>query len=55
MELKLNKKKLKNLSKDKKALPVTITPKVNGAGADAGCGDASSKNRHCGRNGWWEA
>ncbi len=31
MKLKLNKKKLKNLSKDNKALPMDMTPEVAGA------------------------
>ncbi|WDE12124.1 hypothetical protein [Thalassomonas haliotis] len=30
MKLKLNKKKLKNLSDDKKALPENMTPQVGG-------------------------
>ncbi len=30
MKLKLNKKKLKNLSKDNKALPLDMTPQVGG-------------------------
>lgn len=30
MRLKLNKKKLKNLSNDKKSLPIDITPKIGG-------------------------
>lgn len=30
MKLKLNKKKLKNLSKDNKALPEVLTPQVGG-------------------------
>lgn len=30
MKLKLNKKKLKNLTKDTKALPVDMTPQVAG-------------------------
>jgi len=30
MKLKLHKKKLKNLSNDKKSLPVDITPKIGG-------------------------
>ncbi|WDE02111.1 MULTISPECIES: hypothetical protein [Thalassomonas] len=30
MKLKLNKKKLKNLSKDKKSLPAEMTPQVAG-------------------------
>jgi len=32
MKLKLNKKKLKNLSRDSKALPSELTPQVGGAG-----------------------
>ncbi|WDE03213.1 hypothetical protein SG34_017610 [Thalassomonas viridans] len=32
MKLKLNKKKLKNLSRDNKALPAAMTPQVGGAG-----------------------
>ncbi|SFD48722.1 hypothetical protein [Pseudoalteromonas denitrificans] len=31
MKLKLNKKKLKNLSNDNKALPMNMTPKIGGA------------------------
>lgn len=31
MKLKLNKKQLKNLSKDKVALPAVMTPQVGGA------------------------
>ena len=34
MELKLNKKRLKNLSTDDKALPVEITPQIGGGRAD---------------------
>jgi len=30
MKLKLNKKKIKNLSKDNKALPVDMTPQIGG-------------------------
>lgn len=30
MKLQLNKKKLKNLSKDNKALPMDVTPQVGG-------------------------
>jgi len=37
MKLKLNKKKLKNLSKDNKALPANMTPQVGG-GCRAGGG-----------------
>jgi len=32
MKLNLNKKKLKNLSKDNKALPGDMTPQIGGAG-----------------------
>ncbi|WP_170940796.1 hypothetical protein [Pseudoalteromonas sp. NBT06-2] len=32
MKLKLNKKKLKNLSKDNKTLPANMTPKIAGGG-----------------------
>ncbi|SFC92012.1 hypothetical protein [Pseudoalteromonas denitrificans] len=32
MKLKLNKKKLKNLSKDQKSLPADMTPQVAGGG-----------------------
>jgi len=34
MKLKLNKKKLKNLSKDKNALPAEMTPQIGGAKAN---------------------
>ncbi len=34
MKLKLNKKKLKNLSKDNKALPLDMTPQIGGASPD---------------------
>jgi len=37
MELKLNKKKLKNLSRDHLALPANLTPQVGG-GAEQGDG-----------------
>ena len=33
MKLKLNKKKLKNLSRDNKALPAAMTPQIAGAGS----------------------
>ena len=36
MKLKLNKKKLKNLSKDKNALPADMTAKIGGGMIDAG-------------------
>ncbi|WP_171041697.1 hypothetical protein [Pseudoalteromonas phenolica] len=32
MKLKLNKKKMKSLSKDNKAIPAAMTPQVAGAG-----------------------
>jgi hypothetical protein len=32
MKLKLNKKKLKNLSKDRKSLPAEMTPQIAGGG-----------------------
>lgn len=35
MKLKLNKKKIKNLSKDTKAIPVELTPQVAGGYMDA--------------------
>ncbi|SFD71559.1 hypothetical protein [Pseudoalteromonas denitrificans] len=42
MKLKLNKKKLKNLSNDNKTLPAEMTPNVAGAGRPTrtcnGCG-----------------
>lgn len=41
MKLKLNKKKLKNLSKDNKALPENMTPKVAG-----GIGDLVPTDRY---------
>jgi hypothetical protein len=36
MKLKLNKKKLKNLSNDVKVLPANLTPNIAGGGLDAG-------------------
>lgn len=36
MKLKLNKKQLKNLSKDNKALPVAMTPQIGGGKIGAG-------------------
>jgi len=32
MKLKLNKKKIKNLSKDRKSLPAEMTPQIAGGG-----------------------
>ncbi|WDE02747.1 MULTISPECIES: hypothetical protein [Thalassomonas] len=43
MKLKLNKKKLKNLSKDKKSLPAEMTPQVAGGGITG----PSSGGRYC--------
>ena len=37
MKLKLNKKKLKNLSKDSKVLPSDMTPQVGGGSVDWMC------------------
>ncbi len=39
MKLQLNKKKLKNLSKDNKALPMDVTPQVGGGGQGACSGN----------------
>jgi len=38
MKLKLNKKKLKNLSKDSNILPADMTPQVGGGGHSDWCG-----------------
>ncbi|WDE07726.1 hypothetical protein SG34_013000 [Thalassomonas viridans] len=41
MKLKLNKKKLKNLSKERKDLPKDMTPLVAGASGGGGCGGSA--------------
>mgnify|MGYP000132328007 CR=1 FL=1 len=41
MKLNLNKKKLKNLSKDNKALPAALTPKIAG-GTDSPTADCNA-------------
>lgn len=41
MKLKLNKKKLKNLSKDSKQLPKEVTRQVGGASGGGGCGGSA--------------
>ncbi len=41
MKLQLNKKKLKNLSKDSAILPSDLTPKVVGGGETGSCGCAT--------------
>jgi hypothetical protein len=52
MKLKLNKKKVKSLTKDKATLPAEVTPQVGGASyvacmSDFTCDDAYSC-RYCG-------
>jgi len=63
VKLKLNKKKLKNLSRDNKALPAALTPQVGGAGpipTVVGCGPNTDVFNGCPTGGGcfstpWEA
>ncbi len=52
MKLQLNKKKLKNLSKDNKVLPADMTPQIGGGGHrdtkhTVHCETKPSRCRHC--------
>ena len=47
MKLKLNKKKIKNLSKDNKTLPADMTPQIAGGFSAYGCGPISDPNYSC--------
>ncbi|SFD50152.1 hypothetical protein [Pseudoalteromonas denitrificans] len=47
MKLKLNKKKLKNLSKDNNALPAAMTPQVGGGTGTDGQSNVCTRSVGC--------